>query len=585
MNLNGSLNNLNGEVKRYLPILKWLPQYKRKNLAPDLIAGLTVGVMLVPQGMAYAMLAGMPLVNGLYAATIPLLIYALFGTSPKVAIGPVALDSMLVSSGLIALAIPVTDHYIELAVLLALMVGVLQVIMGVLQLGFLVNFLSQPVIRGFTSAAALIISLSQLRHLIGVELPRSQFFFSQLPDVWKGLPDTHLPTLWLGLGGIAIIVAIKKIRRSIPGPLIAVVLATVLVYTLDLEEMGISIVGTVPGGPPPFSPPKFSLESFLDLLPTAGTIALVGFMELISIAKSLQARDRDHELDANQELLALGLSNISASFFRAFPVNASFSRSAINADSGSKTPLSSIFTAIFILLTLLFLTPLFYHLPKAILASMIIVSVLGLIEFRAAARLWKMDKLDFFSLLATFAATLSLGIAIGIGVGVGLSLLGVIYRSVKPHIAVMGRLPDTRFYRNVLRFPEAEDRPDILVLRFDAQMYYANIGFFRAKLWEEIHRKGPSLKLVVLNSESIHYLDSMAVTALQEIIAELEAQGIQFYMAAVIGPVRDILTRTGLMEKMGVTMQFMHVYEAVQHWDGEKESAHPAGAQTNESKR
>lgn len=575
-------------LKKFIPILTWLPAYQSRDLKGDVSAGLTVGVMLIPQGMAYAMLAGMPPIYGLYASIIPLILYAIFGTSRQLAVGPVAMVSLLISSGVGALADPSTQEYIGLAILLALMVGIFQLMLGVLRLGFLVNYLSHPVISGFTSAAALIIGLSQLKHLMGIEIPRSHYIHEVLIDAAGKVGETHLPTLILGLIAIALTLGLKRISKAIPGPLVLVVLGILAVYFFGLAEGGMKIVGKVPDGLPSPEIPMVEFSAMGDLFSIALTISLIGFMESFAVAKALQSRHKDYDIDANQELIGLGVANIGGAFFQAFPTTGGFGRSAVNDQSGARTGLASIISAVFIALTLVFLTPLFFYLPKAILASVIMVAVFGLIDFKEVVHLWKTDKSDFAMLVATFLATLTLGIEQGIGVGVALSLLVVIYRSAYPHVAILGRIKGTSYYRNLNRFKEAEDRPDILVIRFDAQMYFANSNFFRAKLVKLVEEKGDKLELVVVNAESMSFLDSTAVQTLHDMVRDLKGKNITLYMAGVIGPVRDILYRSHLLDELGKGSQYMHVHEAIEFWDQKGksgEASHGSGLayQTNVS--
>ncbi|MDH3709550.1 MAG: solute carrier family 26 protein [Cyclobacteriaceae bacterium] len=554
-------------MKRFLPILDWLPRYSGIDFKGDLSAGLTVGVMLIPQGMAYAMLAGLPPIYGLYASTIPLMLYAIFGTSRQLAVGPVAMVALLIVTGVGHMAEPGSETFIGLAILLALMVGVIQLSLGVFRLGFLVNFLSHPVISGFTSAAALIIGLSQLKHLLGIEIPRSNFIHEILISAVQSIDQLHLPTLGIGVGGIVVILILKRLNRSIPGPLVAVVLGVLLVYGFALQEVGVKIVQEVPQGFPKFTIPAVSSDSLTSLLPIAITIALVGFMESIAVAKAIQAKHKNYQLDANQELIGLGMANIGGAFFKAFPTTGGFSRTAVNDQAGAKTGMASIISAVLIVLTLLFLTPLFYYLPQAILASIIMVAVFGLIDFKEAKHLWKADRTDFYMLLTTFIATLTLGIELGIGIGVILSLAMVIYRSAYPHIASLGKVPGTQYYRNVERFPQVEQRPDILVMRFDAPLFFANADYFKQKLQLMAQEKEGELRLIILNAEAINNLDSSAVHMLQDCIQEFQQNGIVFYITGAIGPVRDVLYKSGLINQIGKDNLFMHVHHAVAHFD------------------
>ncbi|HAA19494.1 MAG TPA: sodium-independent anion transporter [Cytophagales bacterium] len=571
-------------LQRYFPFLQWLPGYSRNELRGDLSAGLTVGVMLIPQGMAYSMLAGLPPIFGLYASTIPLVLYALFGTSRQLAVGPVAMVALLIATGVGQLAEVGSAEFIGLAILLSLMVGVMQFALGVFRLGFLVNFLSHPVISGFTSAAALIIGLSQLKHLLGIDIPRSNYIHEILINAAQNVDSIHLPTLALGLGGIVVILFIKRLKKGIPGPLVAVILSILAVYFLGLHEGGMKIVQEVPSGLPSLSFPSLEIESLRGLLPIAITISLVGFMESIAVAKAIQAKHKNYEVDNNQELIGLGLANIGGALFSAFPTTGGFSRTAVNDQAGAKTGLASIISAALIILTLLFLTPLFYYLPKAVLASVIMVAVFGLIDLKEAKHLWKTDKRDFAMLLVTFLATLSLGIEQGIGVGVILSLAMVVYRSTYPHVAVLGNLPGTTQWRNVTRFTEVIQRPEILVVRFDAQLFFANTNIFRDKLAQFEAEKGEALQLVVLDFAAVNGLDSSAVHVLHDLHTEYQQRGVVLYLSAVKGPIRDIMYRSGLMEEIGRKNFFLGNEQAVDYWDQheimDRKEVHP-GVQTN----
>ncbi len=551
------------KIKDFIPILDWLPNYKPKWLQGDLSAGLTVGVMLIPQGMAYAMIAGLPPIYGLYASTVPLLIYAIFGTSRQLAVGPVAMVSLLTAAGVGAMAEAGSETYIALAIALALFVGLIQFLLGAFRLGFLVNFLSHPVISGFTSAAALIIGLSQLKHLLGVNLPRSHHVHEILISAAEQFGAINWITFAIGATGIALIMLVKRYRPAIPGPLLAVVFGILAVWGLGLTEAGVKIVGEVPSGLPAFSAPHFGLETIQSLAPIALAIALVSFMESIAVAKAIQAKHRNYKVDANQELIGLGLANIGGAFFQSYTTTGGFSRTAVNDQAGAKTGLAAIISAVLIVLTLLFLTPLFYYLPNAILASVIMVAVFGLIDWKEAVHLWHSNRTDFVMLMVTFIATLALGIEQGIGVGVVLSLAMVIFRTTRPHVAVLGKVPGTHFYRNVERFTDVEQRDDMLIIRFDAQLYFANTNYFKDKLEELTQEKGDRLKLIIINAESINNMDSSAIHALEEVLDEYRNLGIDIFFTGVKGPVRDAMVKGHLFEKIGEKNFFMSVQEAV----------------------
>ncbi|MGI9243848.1 MAG: SulP family inorganic anion transporter [Verrucomicrobiales bacterium] len=548
---------------RFLPVLQWLPNYERGWLRGDLTAGLTVGVMLIPQGMAYAMLAGLPPIHGLYAVTLPLAIYALLGTSRQLALGPSAMVALLVASGVGTLAPAGAGEFVALAALLALMVGLVQLAMGAFRLGFLVNFLSRPVVSGFTSAAALVIGANQLKHLLGVDLPRSKYLHEILLAASGELASTNPWTLGMGLGAIGLLLIFRRLDRRIPGALIVVLAGTLLAAAVGAEARGIGVVGAVPAGLPSVTLPPISWGDIGLLLPIALTIAFTGFAESISVAKAMQARHRDYRLDYDQELIALGTANLGASLVQAFPVTGGLSRSAVNDQAGARSGVASMVSVTLIVLTLLFLTPLFYFLPRAVLAAVILVAVAGLFNVREPARLWRSERADFYMLIATFLATLVLGIERGILAGVLLSLAALIYRSSRPHFAVLGKLPGIDLYRNVLRFPEAVPPPGAVIIRFDEQLYFANAEYFRDMVELEVGKRGGGIRSVILDASSISSIDSSGVHVLMDLIDQLEARGIALHISGAIGPLRDRLGRHGIVERIGEDRFHPHVVEAV----------------------
>jgi len=554
--------------KPNISIGSWMASYQRSYLAGDLTAGLTVGIMLIPQGMAYALIAGLPPVYGLYTALIPQVIYAIFGSSRHLAIGPVAMDSLLVAASISTLASVGTQHYITLAILLAFIIGSIQVCMGLFQLGFLVNFLSKPVISGFTSAAALIIGLNQLKYLLGVYIPRDSNVLNILQSAVQQISNFNSLSIIIGLLGIAVIISLRRIHKMIPGALVVVVAGILVVHGLDLEHHGVSIVGDVPAGLPAFQVPSLHMTNIKDLLPAAFTIAFLSFMEAISIAKAVQAKHRtEYQLRPNQELLALGLGNIIGSFFGTYPATGGFSRTAVNEQSGAKTNLSSLVAAVVIALTLLFLTPLFYDLPKAILASIIMVAVFRLIDIRFPYYLWQTRKEDFLMLLVAFGVTLAIGIKEGIIISVVMSLMGMIYRSVKPHVAVLGFNEKDRIYRNTERYNNLIIRPEILIFRYDAELYFANSNHFAETVRQEALKKGSRLKCIILKANSIAHIDSTGYQVLEEIVEDFNSKGIKVLITNLIGPVRDFLERAGIDDLSADQLTFMDVQAAIDYFD------------------
>jgi len=553
-------------MHQFFPIVEWAKGYKKEHLNGDLSAGLTVGVMLVPQGMAYSMLAGMPPIYGLYASIIPIIIYAIFGTSRQLAVGPVAMVAILISTGVGQLADLGSSEYIGLTILLALMVGLIQFVMGIFRLGFIVNFLSHPVIAGFTSAAALIIGFSQLKHILGINIPRGKVH-EIIINVVQNFNQINLPTLILGLIAIAILLAIKQFKKRIPAPLIVVAIGIVSVYALNLTDVGVKIVGEVPSGFPLFGIPSIDLLSLKALLPIAVTISFVSFMESIAVAKAIQKKHKDYEIDNNQELIGLGLANIVGSFFKGFPVTGGFSRTAVNDQAGAKTGLAAIVSALLVALTLLFLTDYFYNLPTTILSAIIMVAVFGLIDFKEAKHLWKTDKKDFALFIITAICTLGLGIEEGILIGAVLSLLVVIYTISYPHTAVLGRAPNKNIYRNLERFDDVQAIPKTLIVRLDARLYFANINYFKDFVWNQLDAY-PDTRYFILDAKAINGLDSSGAHFLPDFIAELKENNIEFYIANVKGIVRDVLSKAELLDKIGYDKIFNNIDEAVKAISG-----------------
>ena len=553
-------------IKKIIPILEWLPQYNTSLFKGDVLAGITVGIILIPQGIAYALIAGLQPIYGLYCALVPQVMYVIFGSSRQVAIGPVAMDSLIVATGVSTLALAGSDSYISIAILLALMVGTIQFIMGVFRLGFIVNFLSKPVITGFSSAIALIIGCNQFRNLLGVDFIQSDQIQYVIEDVLLQITNYNFHTTIIGFSSVAIIVIFRKINIKIPNALIVVVLGILIMKYFGKSFNDVSIIKEIPSGLPSFGIPDVDLDQIRELLPIAFTLVMVGYLETISIGKSLEAKQDEYLVRPNQELIALGLSNIVGSLFKAYPSTSSFSRSAINQESGAKTGMAALISVLMVILTLLFLTPLFYYLPKTVLAAIIIVAVFGLVNFKEAIFLWKANHLDFWLLLATFLATLLLGIEFGIIVGVGLSLIVLIFRTSRPYVAELGKVPNSNFYRNKNRFEEVIIESDILIFRFDAQLFYANSSYFRAKLAKMVHKKGTALKLIVLDAESVNRVDSTGVEMLKERIKYYQKKGITFFFVGVKGPVRDDLFRSGILSIIEINHFFMRVNDAVKFY-------------------
>ena len=560
-----AIRQRDGGIKRYLPFLDWLVHYRRDDLSGDLMAGVIVAIMLVPQGMAYALLAGLPPQVGLYASILPLFIYGLLGSSRVLAVGPVAIVSLLVASGIAPLANGDTTTYIALALTLALMVGLLQIGMGLFRIGFLVNFLSHPVLVGFTAAAAIIIGFSQLKHVLGFSVPRTEHFYEQVVYTFSHLSEINLVTLFIGLSSIAILLfhkyqAARLFKRwGLPdklvgpltksAPLIIVVGFTLLVQWFNLDQTaGVKIVGEVPGGLPPLTVPAFDFNLWALLLPTALTISFVGYMESVSVAKSLASKRRQ-KIDADQELIALGASNVSASFTGGYPVTGGFSRSVVNYGAGANTGLASIVTGGLMLVAVLFLTPLFYYLPNAVLGAIILVAVINLIDVKAFRHIWHYSGGDSAALIITFFAVLIVGIERGILIGAGIALLVFIWRTSKPHVAVLGRVGDSEVYRNVLRY-DVKTWPEVVMIRVDESLYFANAKYLEDTVLGLVADQ-PDIKHFVLVGSSINFIDASALETLESLREELANAGVDLHLARIIGPVLDRLRAIGFVDAIG----------------------------------
>ena len=554
-------------LKNIFPFLDWLSNYKRSWFKDDLFAGTTIGVMLIPQGIAYAMIAGLPPIYGLYTAMIPQIVYAFLGTSRQLAIGPAAMDSLIVLSGVSVLATIGSENFVVLAILLAFIVGLFQVAFGFFRLGFLVNFLSKPVISGFTSGSAIIIAMNQIGNLLGFDVDRTNLFHELVINVFEQFNNFHWQSLVLGTTTIGILLLIKKYFKKIPASLVVVILGIIIVYLLKLNQKGVSILGEIPTGLPKFVSPSFDAELIQDLSGLALTLALIGFMEAISIAKSIEIKHNNYKVKPNKELIAIGFSNIVGSFFQTYPATGGFARTAVNDQAGAKTPLSSLIAALIIAISLLFLTPAFYYLPKAVLAAIIVVAAYGLLDFSMPKKLLSFNLRDLIILNVTLFVTIFIGIKEGILFGVILSLVMLIYKSTKPHIAILGNVPGTSFYRNIKRFKNLSINTEILIVRFDAQLHFANTTYFKDKLQEFAKQKGGSLKLIIIDGESLNALDSSAIYALDEIHDYFTRLEVIVAFTGLKGPVRDALGHSGLIKKIKYDHCFMSIQEAIDSYE------------------
>lgn len=541
------------------------PTARRAALLRNLQAGTTTAVVIIPQGMAYAMVAGLEPIHGLYASLLPLIVYALLGRSRELAVGPGALDTLLVGASLSTLAFVTHANYPGYAALLALQVAIIQIALGALRAGFLVNFLSAPVLSGFTSAAAITIALSQAGNLLGFKMEASPHTHELVAQIATHLDAINPMTALAGGVSIVLLVLGKKYFPRAPYALAVVALVTAVSALTGLEGQGVKVIGSVPSGLPAFEVPPLAWDTFKALLPTALTIAFVGYLTMISIAKTFAERNR-YDIDPNRELFASGAANLVAGLGQGFPVSASFSRSAVHAQAGSTSHYTLLVTAGWVGLTLLFLTGLLHALPRATLAAIIMTAVYGLIDVGAAKRLHKVKPIDMWLLLLTFVATLGIGIEPGILVGVGASLMRFIYESTVPHTAILGRLGASPDFRNIKNYPGATTYPGLVVVRIDAQFYFGNVTFLKTLLKRLERESEVPLKAVVVEACSMTQLDSSADAALHGIADDYRARGIHLSFASVKVPVLAVMKASGLYDKLGPERFFLNVDDAVSAW-------------------
>lgn len=564
-----------------LQIKKLIQASDPKSLRADFIASLTILVLLVPQSMAYALLAGLPPIYGLYAAFIPAIIYPLFGSSPQLSVGPVALVSIIVFSGLTPLAEPGSTLFIQLALLTSFIAGLIQILMAVFRMGFLVNFLSEPVLVGFTSAAAVIIALSQMHHLLGVSAPLSNDVLTLIGNCCANIGASNSKALILGFSAVAFIFVLKKISSRFPAALAVVIIGSLFVYITGWSYSELSIVGEVPKGLPSFTFEFIRLEYIYAVLPLSLIVCLISFIESLAIAKTISNR-HDYRVDANKELMGLGMAKSVAAFFGAYPNTGSFSRTAVADEAGAKTGWQSVFTGILVGLTLLFLTPLFYHLPNAILAAIILASVVGLINLDYFASVFRTHRMDFYVLFGTFMLTLLLGIQLGVLAGIVISILLILYKSSKPHYAVLGRLKGTDLFRNKDRFP-TEEIDDVLIFRYDDDIFFGNAEHFYDAVIAALGDMEATAHFI-LDARSIGRIDATGLHKLEMLLTKFDKKEIQFLLAGAIGPVRDMLDEAGLKGIIGAENSYMTVLDAVEsldHNDAKVRLSRKYAAQTN----
>jgi sulfate permease, SulP family len=569
------MKTLRARLAPFLPVLDWAPRYDRATLAADLTAALIVTLMLIPQSLAYASLAGLPPEVGLYASIAPLLLYALFGTSRVLAVGPVAVVSLMTATAIGQHAVPGSAAYWSAAITLAFLSGAMLLAMGVLRLGFLANFLSHPVIAGFITASALLIAAGQLKVLLGLQV-QGHNFFDLVAALLRHAGQVHTVTAVLGLATLAFLFwarsGVKPLlirlgaapRRadlaSRAAPVVGIAVTAGVAWQFQLQAQGLGIVGTVPQGLPPLTWPAWDPQLWRDLALPALLISVVGFVESVSVGQTLAARRRQR-IVPDRELVALGASNLGASFTGGFPVTGGFARSVVNSDAGAQTPAAGVFTALGILLAALVLTPALYFVPQATLAATIIVAVLSLVDLDVFRRTWRYAKADFAAVLVTVLATLGAGVEAGLIAGVLLSLLLFLFRTSRPHIAEVGLVPGTEHFRNVLRH-EVIVSPRVLALRVDESLYFANARALEDRINEEVARR-PSLQHLVLQCSAINAIDASALESLEAIDQRLQEAGIVLHFSEIKGPVMDRLRGTALLSRLRGEV-FLTQFQALQ---------------------
>lgn len=549
-------------LSRYIPLLGWAKTYSLSTLSSDMVAALIVTIMLIPQSLAYALLAGVPAQVGLYASIAPLLVYAVFGTSRALSVGPVAVVSLMTAAAIGTLGLQSVADVIAAASVLALISGLFLLLMGVLRLGFLANFLSHPVVSGFITASGIIIAASQTKHLLGIDAHGHSLLDLAL-SLGSNLGETHAPTLAVGGSALVFLFWVRKglkgllLRLRLPplladmlakaGPVFAVAGTTLAVWGLDLIAQGVAVIGDVPKGLPGLTVPLFDVELWRALAVPAVLISVIGFVESVSVGQTLAAKRRQR-IDPDQELIALGGANLSSSAFGGFPVTGGFSRSVVNYDAGAQTPAAGAYTAIGIALATLFLTPLLFFLPKATLAATIIVAVLSLVDFSMFAKTWRYSKADFAAVLTTVVLTLALGVEVGVTAGVVLSLVLYLYKTARPHVAEVGLVEGTEHFRNVLRYT-VKTRPDVVTLRVDQSLYFANARALEDLVLKHVAR-APEVQHIVLMCSAINEIDTSALESLEAINLRLSDSGVLFHLSEVKGPVMDRLQRSDFLERL-----------------------------------
>ncbi|WP_116134275.1 SulP family inorganic anion transporter [Tropicimonas sp. IMCC34043] len=560
-------------LRRYLPILDWGSQYDRRTFESDLLAAVIVTIMLIPQSLAYALLAGLPPEMGLYASILPLVAYAVFGTSRALAVGPVAVVSLMTAAAIARLGLNDPAAIALAAITLAFLSGIFLITLGVLRLGFLANFLSHPVVAGFVTASGILIAASQLKHILGVKAGGNNLL-DTLGQLFANIGQTNLWTLTIGASAIGFLYWVRRglrpmLRaRGVPpriadiaakaGPVGAVVATTLVAWIFGLADRGVAVVGDIPSGLPPLTAPSFDLAVWGKLFGSAVLISIIGFVESVSVAQTFAAKRRQR-IDPDQELIGLGASNVAASLTGGYPVTGGFSRSVISFDAGAETPAAGAYTAVGIMIAALVLTPLLYFLPKATLAATIIVAVLSLVDFSILRHAWRFSRTDFFAVLATIVLTLGVGVEVGVSSGVVLSIFLHLYKTSRPHIAEVGLVPGTHHFRNIDRHKVLTD-PSLLTLRVDESLYFANARFLEDYIFDRV-ADDKQVKNVVLMFPAVNEIDLSALESLEAILHRMKDMGVGLHLSEVKGPVMDRLKRSHFLEHLNGRV-FLSQYDA-----------------------
>ncbi|MGB0959293.1 MAG: SulP family inorganic anion transporter [Halocynthiibacter sp.] len=562
-------------LRGYFPILEWSQDYNKDSLTNDVVAAVIVTIMLIPQSLAYALLAGLPAEMGLYASILPLVAYAIFGTSRALAVGPVAVVSLMTAAAVGNLALQGTAEYAAAAIVLAFMSGLILTLMGLLRLGFLANFLSHPVIAGFITASGILIAMSQLKHLLGIKA-HGHNLVDLVLSIDAHFSEANFYTILIGGVSTAFLFWVRKglkpllLARGIKprladilakaGPVGAVAVTVIVTWLFSLHEKGVAIVGEVPRGMPPFALPSFDMEIWSQLFVSALLISIIGFVESVSVAQTLAAKKRQR-IVPNQELIGLGTSNIAAAVSGGYPVTGGFARSVVNYDAGAETPAAGAFTAIGILLAALLLTPLLYFLPKATLAATIVVAVLSLVDLSILGRTWRYSKADFSAVAATIFLTLTMGVEIGVSAGVVVSIGLFLYKTSRPHIAEVGRVPGTEHFRNINRH-DVITNDNIITLRVDESLYFANARYLEDYIYDRVVGC-EAVEHVILQCTAVNEIDHSALESLEAINERLETLDIKLHLTEVKGPVTDRLKRTHFLEELTGGIYLTH-FEAIE---------------------